>query len=81
MMVEGSAIIEPDAVGEAPSFLGHVTASCFSPNLDRSISLALLKNGRDRHGDTVTVSGLDRTIEALVVPPIFIDPKGERMRS
>jgi len=81
VMVEGSAIIEPDAVGEVPSFLGHVTASCFSPNLDRSISLALLKNGHDRHGDTVTVSGLDRTIEALVVPPIFIDPKGERMRS
>jgi len=81
VMVEGSAIIEPEAVGEVPSFLGHVTASCFSPNLDRSISLALLKNGRDRHGDTVTVSGLDRTIEALVVPPIFIDAKGERMRS
>ena len=81
VMVEGSAIIEPEAVGEVPSFLGHVTASCFSPNLDRSISLALLKNGRDRHGDVVTVSGLDRTIEALVVPPIFIDAKGERMRS
>ena len=81
VMVEGSAIIEPEAVGEVPSFLGHVTASCFSPNLDRSISLALLKNGRDRHGDAVTVSGLDRTIEALVVPPIFIDAKGERMRS
>jgi len=81
VMVEGSAIIEPKAVGEIPGFLGHVTASCFSPNLDRSISLALLKNGRDRHGDTVTVSGLDRTIEALVVPPVFIDAKGERMRS
>jgi sarcosine oxidase subunit alpha len=81
VMAEGSAIIEPKAVGEIPGFLGHVTASCFSPNLDRSISLALLKNGRDRHGDTVTVSGLDRTIEALVVPPVFIDAKGERMRS
>ncbi|HIC20716.1 MAG TPA: sarcosine oxidase subunit alpha, partial [Gammaproteobacteria bacterium] len=81
VMVEGSAIIEPAAVGEAPSFLGHVTASCFSPNLDRSISLALLKNGRDRHGDTVTVSGLDRTIEALVAAPVFIDAKGEQMRS
>jgi sarcosine oxidase subunit alpha len=81
VMVEGSAIIEPKAVGEIPGFLGHVTASCFSPNINRSISLALLKNGRDRHGDTVTVSGLDRTIEALVVPPVFIDAKGERMRS
>ena len=81
VMVEGSAIIEPKAVGEIPGFLGHVTASCFSPNLNRSISLALLKNGRDRHGATVTVSGLDRTIEALVVPPVFIDAKGERMRS
>ena len=81
VMVEGSAIVEPSTDSKAPKFLGHVTASCFSPNLDRSISLALLKNGRARHGDTVTVSGLDRTIEAVVVPPVFIDAKGERMRS
>ena len=81
VMAEGSAIIESKVAAEVPNFLGHVTASCFSPNLKRSISLALLKIGRDRHGDTVTVSGLDRTIEALVVPPVFIDAKGERMRS
>ena len=81
VMVEGSAIVEPSTDSRVPKFLGHVTASCFSPNLDRSISLALLKNGRARHGDTVTVSGLDRTIEAVVVPPVFIDAKGERMRS
>jgi hypothetical protein len=29
----------------------------------------------------VTVSGLDRTIEALVAAPVFIDAKGEQMRS
>ena len=81
VLVEGSAIIEPSSEGASPNYLGHVTASCFSPNLDRSISLALLKNGRSRQGDTVTVSGLDRTTRALVVPPVFVDAKGDRMRN
>ena len=81
VLVEGSAIVEPSSAGGSPNYLGHVTASCFSPTLDRSISLALLKNGKARHGDMVTVSGLDRTTRALVVPPVFVDPKGERMRN
>lgn len=81
VMAEGSAIIEANTDGDLPIFLGHVTASCYSPNLDRSIALALLKNGRQRHGDIVTVSGLEKTVQAEVTKPVFIDAKGERMRS
>ena len=82
VLVEGSAIIEPasDVENGTPRFLGHVTASCYSPNLGRSIALALLKNGRQHYGDVVTVSGLERTALAQVTKPVFIDPKGERMR-
>ena len=82
VMVEGSAIIEPNRdLEELPIFLGHVTASCYSPNLERSIALALLKNGRGCYDRTVTVSGLERTVEATVTHPVFIDAKGQRMRS
>ncbi len=33
--------------------LGHVTSWCWSPNLDAWIALALLANGRARHGETL----------------------------
>ncbi len=80
---EGSALIEPvsDDAAAPPEFLGHVTAACYSPNLNCSIALALLKNGRRRLGEIVTVSGLERTVQAEVTRPVFIDPKGIRMRS
>ena len=77
---EGSALIQPGSES-GPDFQGHVTASCYSPNLERSICLALLKNGHRRLGETIVVSGLERTVEAEVTRPVFIDPKGERMKS
>ena len=33
--------------------LGHVTSWCFSPNLDAWIALALVADGRARHGETL----------------------------
>jgi sarcosine oxidase subunit alpha len=76
---EGSALLSGNTA--AKTFQGHVTAACFSPNLDRSICLALLKNGQSRMGETVTISGLQGTVEAEVTRPVFIDPKGVRMKS
>jgi len=39
--------------------LGHVTSSYFSPNLNRSIALALVKGGRRRVGDRLWASRKD----------------------
>ena len=61
--------------------VGHVTAGTYSPNLERSLALALLFQGHDRKGESVTISLADRTEQATVTDPIFIDPSGERMRS
>ncbi len=62
--------------------LGHVTSWCWSPNLDAWIALALLANGRARHGETLwAVSPLaDARVRVRVGPPCFIDPEGERLR-
>ncbi len=59
--------------------IGHVTSSYFSPNLGRSIAMALVKNGRNRMGDTVFVPLADRTIRAKVVEPKFYDLEGKRI--
>ena len=60
--------------------LGHVTSSYFSPNLGRSIALAMLKSGRSLKGKRVYLPMLEGgMIEAEVVDPVFYDPKGERI--
>lgn len=77
---EGSAILREH--GHVPGFEGHVTAACFSPTLARPIALALLEDGRARHGEHVTLSnprGMRQ--RARVTPPVFVDPEGGAMRS
>jgi sarcosine oxidase subunit alpha len=78
-----AAKIVADPGRAAPNpMLGHVTSWCQSPNLDAWIALALLENGRARHGETLwAVSPLANVrVQVKVGPPCFIDPKGERLR-
>jgi glycine cleavage system aminomethyltransferase T len=61
---------------------GHVTSWCWSPNLEGWIALALLADGRARHGEIVwAMSPLaDAKVRVQVGPPCFIDVNGERLR-
>jgi sarcosine oxidase subunit alpha len=61
------------------TMIGHVTSSYWSPNLERSIALALVKGGRRRLGDTLYVPLADRTIAAKVTEPRFWDLEGKRL--
>jgi sarcosine oxidase subunit alpha len=62
--------------------LGHVTSWCWSPNLDAWIALALVANGRARHGEILwAVSPLaNAKVRVKLGSPCFIDPDGERLR-
>jgi methylglutamate dehydrogenase subunit C len=61
---------------------GYVTSVAFSPSLGHSIGLALLKRGRDRHGEQIRIHdplrGADVDVE--VCNPVFVDPEGGRLR-
>jgi sarcosine oxidase subunit alpha len=59
--------------------IGHVTSSYYSPNVGRSIAMAVLKNGRNRMGDTVFIPLADRTIRAKVTEARFFDIEGTRL--
>jgi sarcosine oxidase subunit alpha len=74
-------VADPDHALPNP-MLGHVTSWCWSPNLDAWIALALVANGRARHGESLwAVSPLaDAKARVKVGPPCFIDPDGERLR-
>jgi sarcosine oxidase subunit alpha len=58
--------------------LGHVTSSYRSAALGRTFALALVKNGRNRIGDTVHAPLADGTVAATVTEPVFYDPEGAR---
>ncbi len=60
---------------------GLVTACVWSVVLDRWVALALLENGKSRHGETVHVRLKNATAAATVREPVFHDPDGLRMRS
>jgi sarcosine oxidase subunit alpha len=74
-LVAGSDAKEP-----GPS-QGHVTAMCYSPALETYIALALLKDGRQRHGETLYAADPLRGAHGAVeiVNPCFYDKDGSRM--
>ena len=67
--------------GERRPSEGLVTACVWSVVLNRWVALALLENGKSRHGETVRVRLKDATIAADVMEPVFYDPDGRKMRS
>ncbi len=76
---EGGQIVAELKDRPPMEMIGHVTSSYESPNLGRSIALALVKNGRNRMGDTLYIPLPDRTIRAKVTEPRFFDPEGTRI--
>jgi sarcosine oxidase subunit alpha len=58
---------------------GWVTSACLSPNLGRTIALGVLRDGRNRMGETLTVCDEDLSYPVRVVSPVFYDPDGEKL--
>ena len=61
--------------------LGHVTSSYYSPNVGRSIALALVKRGQARADERLYVAMPDRTIPVTVANPVFFDAEGARLNA
>jgi sarcosine oxidase subunit alpha len=60
VLAEGAHVIGGEAESAPPvPMLGHVTSSYFSPNLGRSIAMALVKDGRRRLGERLFASRRD----------------------
>jgi len=58
--------------------IGHVSSSYWSAALGHSIALALIRGGRDRMGETISIPLPDRVIRATVTEPVFYDKEGVR---
>jgi sarcosine oxidase subunit alpha len=62
---------------------GYITSVAFSPMLDMWIGLALLKRGRERHGETVQVFDGLRQIHMLaeICEPMHFDKENARLHA
>ena len=80
VLPEGAQIVDRVRPQPPMRMIGHVTSSYYSANLGCSIALALLREGRRRHGEQVVLPLARRTVSATVTAPVFFDPGGERTR-
>jgi sarcosine oxidase subunit alpha len=57
VLMEGAHVIATEAETKPPvPMLGHVTSSYFSPNVGRSIAMAMVKGGSKRLGEKLWVA-------------------------
>ena len=81
-LLAGSHILLPEADPIAKNDQGYVTSVCHSPTLGHMIGLGFLEAGHQRLGEHVRCVDLLRDFDTLceVVPTVFYDPDGGRLR-
>ena len=83
---EGQHVIEEEdlntPIKNPVKMLGQVTSSYFSPTLNHSVAMALIKGGNRKIGRQLFVSTSNlNTIAVEVVKPNFIDSENRRLKS
>ncbi|HEX2256156.1 MAG TPA: sarcosine oxidase subunit alpha family protein [Afifellaceae bacterium] len=80
VLPEGSQLVEQGTAGHPPPvpMLGFVTSSYWSPALRRGFCLALVADGRRRHGEVIEAALADRAVPVTICDPLFYDPEGRR---
>jgi sarcosine oxidase subunit alpha len=61
--------------------LGHVTSSYYSPNLKKSIALAVVRSGKNMKGQKLIVPMESKNINVTVSDFIFLDKNNERLNA
>ena len=79
VLPEGAHLVEKAGRPPLP-MLGHVTSSYMSPNVGRSIAMGLIKDGRNRIGETLLAPMMDgKTVHRVTLcEPVFFDKEGSR---
>ncbi|SFH66393.1 sarcosine oxidase subunit alpha family protein [Albimonas pacifica] len=77
----GAQVLNAGAAPSLEGAQGHVSSTCWSPHLGRTLGLALVRDARARHGEEVQVwDGLrGETCAARIVPPVHFDPENRRL--
>jgi sarcosine oxidase, subunit alpha len=81
VLEEGAQIVAEVKKKPPMDMLGHVTSSYYSPNLKKSIALAVVKNGKNLNGKKLYVPMKNKVIEVIVSDAVFIDKEGKRLNA
>ena len=81
VVLEEGAQIVSELNKNPVEMLGHVTSSYFSPNLNKSIALAVVRGGKDMMGKKLFIPMEDKTINVNVSNPVFFDQTNERLNA
>ena len=82
LMTAGAHLFMQGAKAVSENDQGFVTSVAFSPTLGHPIALAMLQNGRARHGEVIDLVDHLRGVRTacVVCSPVFFDPDGGRCR-
>ena len=80
VLEEGAQIVE-DTNLKPIEMLGHVTSSYYSPNLNKSIALAVVRGGKNMMGKKLFIPMENKTISVTVADPVFLDKENKRLNA
>ena len=80
VLEEGAQIVS-ETKKQPIEMLGHVTSSYFSPNLNKSIALAVVKNGKNLKGQKMFVPMKNKTINVTITDTVFLDKENKRLNA
>ncbi|MGH8130293.1 MAG: sarcosine oxidase subunit alpha family protein [Steroidobacteraceae bacterium] len=77
---EGTQLVVAGRSGDPPPvpMEGFVTSSYSSPTMGGRFCLALVKGGKQRHGEVIEAAIADRPVRVKICDPLFYDPEGAR---
>jgi sarcosine oxidase subunit alpha len=80
VLEEGAQIVS-ETNKKPIEMLGHVTSSYFSPNLNKSIALAVIKSGKKLKGQKMFVPMSDKIIGVTISDTVFFDKENKRLNA
>ncbi|WP_440931970.1 sarcosine oxidase subunit alpha family protein [Candidatus Pelagibacter sp.] len=80
-ILEEGAQIVAETNKEPVEMLGHVTSSYFSPNLNKSIALGVVRGGKNMLGQKLFVPMENKIINVTVADPVFLDKENKRLNA
>ena len=80
VLEEGAQIVAD--INKSPvEMLGHVTSSYYSPNLKKSIALAVVRGGKNMMGHKLIIPMEKKQINVTVADPVFLDKENKRLNA
>ena len=80
VLEEGAQIVAD--INKSPvEMIGHVTSSYYSPNLKKSIALAVVKGGKSMMGQKLIIPMEKKTINVTVTDSVFLDKENKRLNA